>query len=298
MELSNTSGRKDGQTVASALAAASARLGGDEGRADAEILLAHALGKSRSWLYAWGEALMPPEAAARFAALLQRRQLGEPVAYLVGRREFWSLDLEVTPATLVPRPETELLVELALERLPREGAPRVLDLGTGSGAIALAIARERPGARVAAVDASSAALAVAQRNAARLGLDRVRFLRSDWFSAVRDESFDLLLSNPPYLAEDDPHLHEGSLPHEPAEALSSGRDGLDALRVICAGAPARLAPAGWLLFEHGLAQGEAARTLLQAAGFEQVQTWRDLESRERVSGGMLSPRAALRPARS
>ena len=286
MELPNTSGGEGSQTVASALAAAALRLGGGEGRADAELLLAHALAKPRSWLYAWGDAALPPEAAARFAALLQRRVLGEPVAYLVGRREFWSLDLEVTPATLVPRPETELLVELALERLPRDGAARVLDLGTGSGAIALAIARERPGARVSAVDASAAALAVAQRNAVRLGLDRVRFLRSDWFSAVRDECFDLLLSNPPYLAEGDPHLREGSLPHEPAQALSSGRDGLDALRVICAEAPARLAPAGWLLFEHGLAQGEAARALLQSAGFEQAQTWRDLEGRERVSGGV------------
>jgi release factor glutamine methyltransferase len=274
------------QTVASALAAASARLGGEEARADAELLLAHVLAKPRSWLYAWIDAPLPPEAAAAFAALLHRRMQGEPVAYLVGRREFWSLDLEVTPATLVPRPETELLVELGLARLPAQGAPRVLDLGTGSGAIALAIAGERPDARVSAVDSSAGALAVAQRNAARLGLDRVRFLRSDWFSAVRDESFELVLANPPYLADDDPHLREGSLPFEPADALASGRDGLDDLRVICAQAPAHLSPGAWLLFEHGFAQGEAARTLLQAQGFAQVQSWRDLEGRERVSGGV------------
>jgi len=273
------------QTIAAALAAAGARLGGEEARADAELLLSHALARPRSWLYAWGDAALPPEAAAAFAALLQRRIAGEPVAYLVGRREFWSLDLEVTPATLVPRPETELLVELALERLPLQGAPRVLDLGTGSGAIALAVARERPGARVTAVDASAPALAVAQRNAARLGLERVRFLRSDWFSALRDEDFELLLANPPYLADDDPHLREGSLPFEPAAALSSGRDGLDALRTICADAPARLSPGGWLLFEHGFEQGEAARALLASAGFANVRTWRDLEGRERASGG-------------
>jgi release factor glutamine methyltransferase len=203
----------------------------------------------------------------------------------VGRREFWSLDLEVTPATLVPRPETELLVELALERLPANGSERVLDLGTGSGAIALAIASERPRAQVTAVEASAPALAVAQRNAAQLGLERVRLLRSDWFSAVRDECFDLVLSNPPYLALDDPHLREGSLPFEPGTALASGRDGLDALRAICAATPAHLRAGGWLLFEHGLAQGEAARALLRANGFENVHTWRDLEGRERVSGG-------------
>jgi len=162
----------------------------------------------------------------------------------------------------------------------------VLDLGTGSGAIALAVAKERPRAQVTAVDVSAAALEVAQRNAARLDLSRVRFLRSDWFSAVRDERFDLVLANPPYLADDDPYLREGSLPFEPEPALASGRDGLDALRVICAHAMAHLQAQGSLLFEHGLTQGGAARALLEANGFEQVQTWRDLEGRDRVSGGM------------
>jgi release factor glutamine methyltransferase len=273
-------------SVAGALAAAAARIGGEDARAEAEILLAHALARPRSWLYAHSEDALPQEAARRFAPLLDRRIAGEPVAYLVGRREFWSLDLEVGPATLVPRPETELLVELALAHLAPEADARVLDLGTGSGAIALAIASERPRARVTAVDASAPALQVAQRNAVRLGLERVRLLRSDWFSAVRDERFDLVLSNPPYLASDDPHLREGSLPFEPSLALASGRDGLDALRAICTGAPARLQDGGWLLFEHGLSQGEPARGLLRQNGFAQVQTWRDLEGRERVSGGM------------
>jgi release factor glutamine methyltransferase len=273
------------ESIAAALSAAAARVGGEDARADAELLLAYLIGRPRAWLYAHGDEPVPPELAARYAALLRRRAAGEPVAYLLGRREFWSLDLEVTPATLVPRPETELLVELALERLAPDDAERVIDLGTGSGAIALAIARERPRVRVTAVDASAAALEVAQRNAARLDLARVRFLRSDWFSAVRDEVFDLVVSNPPYLASDDPHLREGSLPFEPAVALASGRDGLDALRRICADSPPRLRAGGWLLFEHGLVQGEAARALLSANGFSQVQTWRDLEGRERVSGG-------------
>ena len=278
---------RGGQDVARSLAAGASSIGGPDARAEAEILLAHALSRPRSWLYAHADDSLPQAAAEQFAALLRRRAAGEPVAYLTGRREFWSLDLEVGPATLVPRPETELLVELALARIPVGGAPRVIDLGTGSGAIALAVANERPRARVTAVDASAAALAVAQRNAARLGLERVRFLRSDWFSAVRDESFELVLANPPYLADDDPHLREGSLPFEPASALASGGDGLDALRAICAQAPARLATVGWLLFEHGCDQGAAARALLSAAHFVQVQTWCDLEGRERVSGGSL-----------
>ena len=286
MEREDTPAAEGGRAIATALAHAAARLGGGEGaRADAEILLAHLLSRPRSWLYAHGEEAIPPELASRYAALLQRRVAGEPVAYLVGRREFWSLDLEVGPSTLVPRPETELVVELALERLPAASAARVIDLGTGSGAIALAVAKERPRAQLTAVDASAPALAVAQRNAARLGLAQVRFLRSDWFSAVRDEVFDCVLANPPYLAEGDPHLREDSLPFEPVLALTSGQDGFDALRRICKDAPAHLRAGGWLLFEHGLAQGPQARALLEANGFVEVQTWRDLEGRDRVSGG-------------
>lgn len=271
--------------VATLLARAVAAIGGVDARAQAELLLAGALDRPRAWLYAHGDETVAAAAIARFLALVQRCARGEPVAYLLGRREFWSPELEVGPDTLVPRPETELLVELALQRLPADGAPRVLDLGTGSGAIALAIAHERPRAEVTAVDASAPALAIARRNAARLGLQRVRLLRSDWFSAVRDECFELVVSNPPYLADDDPHLLQGALPFEPRMALSSGPEGLEALRRICADAPARLARGGWLLFEHGYAQGEAARGLLLESGFGSVATWRDLEDRERASGG-------------
>lgn len=272
-------------SVAASLREAAAGLAGEDARAEAELLLAAALERPRAWLYAHGGDPLDEAARRRFAALLQRRRGGEPVAYILGRREFWSLELEVGPDTLVPRPETELLVELALQRVPEQAPARLLDLGTGSGAIALALASERPRAQVTAVDASAPALLIAKRNGARLGLERVRFLRSDWFSAVGDECFDLIVANPPYLAEDDPHLREGDLPFEPALALSSGVDGLDALRVICAAAPARLAHGGWLLFEHGFGQGEAARGLLRGSGFDSIATWRDLEQRERVSGG-------------
>ena len=273
------------RTLADALRSAAERLAGEEARAEAELLLAHALGRPRAWLYAHATDALEPETAARFAALVQARQQGEPVAYLLGRREFWSMELEVGPAVLVPRPETELLVELAVARLPAEARARVLDLGTGSGAIALALARERPLAQVTAVDTSVDALALAQRNGARLAPGRVRWLRSDWFSALAGENFEVIVSNPPYLADDDPHLRTGDLRFEPPAALSSGPRGDEALRAICSDAPARLVPGGWLLLEHGLEQGEAARALLAGEEFVEVQSWRDLEGRERVSGG-------------
>jgi release factor glutamine methyltransferase len=264
------------------LADAAARLGD---RAEADILLAHALGRSRSWLIAHADDAVDAAGAAAFAALVQRRAAGEPVAYLTGHRGFWTLELEVTPATLIPRPETELLVELALARLPHDGAPRVVDLGTGSGAIALAIARECPHARVLATDASAAALAVAQRNAQANRLGNVDFARSDWFAALAGERFDLIVSNPPYIAAGDPHLKQGDLRFEPASALASGSDGLDDIRRIVDGAPQHLAAGGWLLFEHGWDQGVAVRGLLEAAGYGEVFTAQDLEGRDRVSGG-------------
>ena len=273
------------RTFAAALRVAAGSLPGEEARAEVELLLAHALAKPRAWLYAHGDEPLEPEAAARFEALLQARRRGEPIAYLTGRREFWSMALEVGPAVLVPRPETELLVELALERLPADAPSRVLDLGTGSGAIALALARERPRAQVTAVDASAPALALAQRNATRLGLSNLRLLRSDWYSALAGEGYDLIVSNPPYLADDDPHLREGDLRFEPAMALSSGPRGDEALGAIARGAPAHLAAGAWLLFEHGHEQGDAARAILEQAGLGQVRSWRDLEGRERVSGG-------------
>ena len=255
--------------------------------ADAALLLAHALGKSRSWLFAHADDALGEAEAARFDVLLARRAAGEPVAYLTGWRGFWTLELAVTPATLVPRPETELLVDLALARLPVDAPVRVADLGTGSGAIALAIASERPRAQVLATDASSAALDVARGNAARNGIGNVAFRLGSWLQPLGEDTFDLIASNPPYIAEGDPHLARGDLRFEPAMALSCGADGLDAIRVIVRDAPACLRPGGWLLLEHGWEQGDAVRALLAAAGFVDVATERDLEQRDRVSLGRL-----------
>ena len=254
-------------------------------RVDAEWLLAHVLGRPRSWLFAHSGDPVPTAAALRFASLSARRQAGEPVAYLTGTQGFWTLDLEVSPATLIPRPETELLVELALARIPPDAAARIADLGTGTGAIALAIARERPRARVIATDASDAALAVARRNGLRNRVANVEFREGDWLAPVAGERFGLIASNPPYIAEGDPHLCEGDLRFEPPTALSSGSDGLVAIRRIVRDAPAHLAAGGWLLLEHGWDQGEPVRALLAQAGFIEVETARDLEGRDRVSLG-------------
>lgn len=272
--------------VRQALAAATQRLGD---RAEAELLLLHVLQRPRSWLFAHADDMLDMDVQTSYHALLARREAGEPVAYLVGHRGFWTLDLEVTPATLIPRPETELLVELALQRLPPGFSGRVADLGTGSGAIALAIARERPQADVIATDASAAALAVARRNAQRHAIGNVRFAHGDWLAPLADQRFELIVSNPPYIEADDPHLARGDLRFEPASALASGRDGLDDIRRIVDGARHHLTPGGWLLFEHGWNQGDAARALLDAAGYAEVFTAPDLEQRDRVSGGELTP---------
>ena len=272
--------------VRTLLVAATARLGE---RVDAEALLLHVLRQPRSWLFAHADDALDTDVRTAFDALVARRAAGEPVAYLTGRRGFWTLELEVTPATLIPRPETELLVELALERLPRDMACRVADLGTGSGAIALALASERPQAQVVATDASVDALAVARRNAQRLGIGNVRFVQGDWLAPLTGERFALVVSNPPYIEAADPHLTQGDLRYEPAAALASGADGLDAIRRIVARAPAHLESGGWLLFEHGWNQGDAARALLRAAGYVQVFTAQDLEARDRVSGGRWQP---------
>jgi release factor glutamine methyltransferase len=253
---------------------------------DAELLVGHVLGRDRGWLFAHGDHLLDAAALTRIDALVERRRAGEPVAYLTGWRGFWSMDLEVGPATLVPRPETELLVELALARLPADRDIAVADLGTGSGASALAIARERPRARVVGTDASAAALAVASRNAVALGLAaRLAFMHGDWWAPLAGRRFDLVASNPPYIAQDDPHLSQGDLRFEPPDALASGADGLDAIRAIVARAPAHLVDGGWLLVEHGLAQGGAVRRLFDAAGLVDVETVRDLEHRDRVTLG-------------
>lgn len=250
---------------------------------DAEWLLLHVIDRSHTWLFGNRDAVLGHEQARNFESLVQRREQGEPVAYLTGRRGFWSLDLEVTPATLIPRPETELLVELALEKLMDGGS--AADLGTGSGAIALAIAHERKQSRVIATDASRDALEVAQRNAERLGIANVEFRHGEWCSPLQGQRFDLIASNPPYIAVDDPHLVEGDLRFEPASALSSGSDGLDDIRVIVADAPAHLQAGGWLMLEHGYDQGDGVRALLERAGFAEVATRRDLEGRDRVTLG-------------
>jgi len=252
---------------------------------DAAVLLAHVLGCARTWLVAHDDDPLPRLQADAFFALAKRRRAGEPVAYLTGTREFWGLSLRVTPDVLIPRPETETLVELALEWLPRDGAQRVLDLGTGSGAIALAIAAERPRARVVATDASAAALAVARDNAARLALTNVEFTHADWYDGVPGGAFDLVVSNPPYVAADDPHLSAGDLRFEPAGALASGVDGLAALRTIVGGAPARLARGGALAVEHGYNQSPAVQDLLREAGFSRITVRRDLAGIPRVAGG-------------
>ncbi|HEL3865744.1 TPA: peptide chain release factor N(5)-glutamine methyltransferase [Stenotrophomonas maltophilia] len=269
------------------VAGASARLGGIDARHEAELLLLHVLERPRSWLFAHATDPLPATAQAAFEALLARRAAGEPVAYLTGRRGFWTLDLRVDAATLIPRPETELLVELALERLPSDRPLSVADLGTGSGAIALALASERPLAQVLATDASPGALAMAARNAAHHELRNVRFAEGgqDWYAPLQGARFALIASNPPYIASEDPHLQQGDLRFEPASALASGIDGLDDIRRIVAGAPEHLQPAGWLLIEHGWDQGAAIRTLFDAAGFADVQTQQDLEQRDRVTLG-------------
>jgi release factor glutamine methyltransferase len=268
--------------VRRALLAATQRLGE---RIDAEILLLHVLGKPRSWLIAHADDVLDMDVQTAYASLVERRVAGEPVAYIIGRRGFWSFELEVTPATLIPRPETELLVELALARLPHEPGAAVADLGTGSGAIALAIAHERPHARVVATDASVDAIAVAQRNAQRLTISNVTFTQGDWLTPLADQRFSLIVSNPPYIEAADPHLGQGDLRFEPADALASGSDGLDAIRHIVDAAREHLEVGGWLLFEHGWNQGELARALLLAAGYTEVMTVQDLEHRDRVSGG-------------
>ncbi len=249
---------------------------------EARLLLAHATGFSEASVLAHPERELPAEAEARFRDFAARRARGEPIAYILGEKEFYGLPLAVTPAVLIPRPETELLVELALG----EDFAAALDLGTGSGAIALALKRARPGARVVAVERSAAALEVAHRNARRLGLD-LDLRHGLWFAPVAGERFDLVVSNPPYVNEGDPHLSEGDLRFEPAAALLGGPDGLDAIRDIVRAAPAHLAPGGRLLLEHGLGQDAAVRNLLAEAGLEVLASWPDLAGIARVSGGRI-----------
>jgi release factor glutamine methyltransferase len=252
-------------------------------RLDAEILLAHVCKCSRVDLIRDCDQVVTLENAQLFQRAIEQRADGVPVAYLTGHREFWSLDLEVSRDTLIPRPETELLVERALELLPVHDPSSVAELGTGSGAVALAIARERRKATVTATDRSNAALEVAQRNAARLGLRDVGFRAGDWLAALDETLVDLIVSNPPYIAEGDPHLQQSDVRFEPRSALIGGRDGLDAIRRIVAGARVHLRRGGWLLLEHGMTQGASVRSLLLSAGYWEVVTHRDLAGLERVT---------------
>jgi release factor glutamine methyltransferase len=252
-------------------------------RLDAEVLAMRVCGLNRTALVARGDTPLGAEQQRALDAALARRAAGEPVAYITGEREFWSMTLRVTPDTLIPRPETELLVEQALARLPGNARATIADLGTGSGAIALAIARERPACRVIATDRSAAALAVARANAARLRIDNVEFREGKWLAPLAGLRLDMIVSNPPYVRDDDPHLAEGDVRFEPAAALAGGAAGLDAIREITAAARDRLADGGRLLLEHGPDQGPALRALLAAFGYREITSVRDLAGHERVT---------------
>ena len=268
-------------TVGAALAEARGRIPAGEAR----LFLRAIRGVTAARIAAYPEDTLTPEQAERFADLLARRAAGEPVAYLLGVREFYGRDFQVSPAVLIPRPETELIVDLVRERVPAGAALAILDLGTGSGALAVTLALELPSATVTAVDFSSAALGVARANAEALGA-RVRFVESDWFAALAvGERFEVIVSNPPYVADGDPHLAEGDVRFEPASALASGPAGLDDIVRIVAAAPAFLTPGGWLLLEHGYDQAAAVRELLLAGGFAEVASARDLAGIERITLG-------------
>jgi release factor glutamine methyltransferase len=272
--------------IAAALAWARCALAPDSDTAglDAELLLARVLDCNRAYLLTWPERTLDPAQEAGFRELVRRRAEGIPVAYLLGEAEFWSLPLTVTEHTLIPRPETELLVETALELIPQDAEWDIADLGTGSGAIALALASERPACRLHAVDASAEALAVARENAVRLGL-AVRFHHGSWLEPLAGMRFQLIVSNPPYVAAADPHLSRGDVRHEPISALASGADGLDAIRHIVAAARGHLTGPGWLLIEHGYDQGKAVRELYKTNGYMEIHSKMDLGGQERLCVG-------------
>lgn len=256
-------------------------------RLDKELLLAAALNKPRSYLYTWADQTVSEQALAVFNSYLARRQQGEPIAYILGEQGFWSLELQVGKQTLIPRADTETLVEQCLLHIPQGECCRVLDLGTGTGAIALAIASERPFAQVVGVDLIGEAVSLAQSNASRLHIRNVAFIKSHWFDALQGERFDLIISNPPYIAEDDIHLQQGDVRFEPKSALVSGHDGLNDIRHIIKHAPNHLLANGWLYFEHGYQQAAAVQQLMIDRGFSHISTARDLGGNERVTGGQL-----------
>ena len=262
-------------------------LTGDSPTRDLEILLGHVLDKSRTWLYTWPESELDQLQLEQFTLLVQRRQRGEPVAYLTGQRDFWSLSLQVNPSTLIPRPETETLLEWALQ-LPLASGARALDLGTGSGAIALALASERPGWDVTGIVSCESAVELARINARANDLERTGFLCSDWFAGLQGRHFELIVSNPPYVDEADPHLQLGDVRFEPSGALVAEKCGIADLAYIVSEAPDYLERGGWLLLEHGFEQGEAVRSLLSRRGFAGIETRTDLAGLERISGGYLN----------
>ena len=252
---------------------------------DAQVLLCHVLQRGRSFLLTWPERTLTEQQSRDFERLTRRRAAGEPIAHLTGEREFWSLPLKVTADTLIPRPETELLVALALNHMPSTAPGAVADMGTGSGAVALALASERPGWQVLATDSAAAALAVARENAERLQLRNVRFEHGDWCTGLGGAQFDLVVSNPPYVPTQDPHLSAGDVRFEPRSALLAGPDGMDAIRRLARCSRAHLKPDGWLMFEHGPDQGAESRGLLTELGYRAIATHRDLGDRERVTEG-------------
>ena len=272
-------------SIGSALAEAVCLLKKRDARLDAEILLSHVLNKNRAYLFAHPEVLLTGEQQQKFKELVAQRSQGEPIAYLLGTREFWSLPLKVTKDTLIPRHETELLVELALELIPNIPAARILDLGTGSGAIALAIAKERPDWKISASDKSEAALKIAVDNAQQLGLTNIQFYQSDWFDNLPLMQYHAIISNPPYIAASDPHLQEGDVVFEPLSALVSSNEGFADLQCIIQEGYNRLLPNGLILLEHGYDQKVAIRTILRELGYWQVSSWQDIQGNDRVSGG-------------
>jgi release factor glutamine methyltransferase len=280
-------------TIKQALRMAShAIAGSDTVQLDAELLLAAVLGKSRTYLYTWPEQVLSPAERSYFESVLERRVMGEPVAYILGTRDFWTLTLRVNRHVLIPRPETELLVEMTLALVTTQEAC-IADLGTGSGAIALAIASERPVWKVVATDMSGDALTVASDNASQLNIVNVEFRQGSWCDALPPQLFDLIVSNPPYIDAADAHLTQGDLRFEPRSALVAADDGLADIRTLCSQAPQRLKPGGWLLLEHGWTQGPTVAAILQSSGLETVRTLKDLNGNDRVS---LGRRALLQPA--
>ena len=277
--------QSQGLTIADCLRqAASLAEVSDTARLDVEVLLCHVLGKDRSYLFTWPEKFLEAAQSQAFEQLLARRRQGEPVAHLTGSREFWTLNLKVNPSTLIPRPETELLVELALEVLP-QSPRRIVDLGTGTGAIALALASERPAWEIVAADKFADAVALAEDNRQRLGLDNVTVLQSDWFNEISPPAFDLVVSNPPYIDPVDPHLQQGDVKYEPLSALIAEHKGYADLRTIAEQAKGRLLPGGYLMMEHGFDQGEGVRNILAQLGYADVCTRTDLAGLDRVTMG-------------